>query len=116
MGFPTMTGLNMLYLSTIYQVSFLHPEFRQKETCLCICSGAGSNSPESLSASEISDSSYVKELDKEGRQSFQQYDDCISENLDPPCDSFGRASCIYDNGHTSADHLSTHSPMSRRIE
>uniref|UniRef100_A0A0A9CIS3 Uncharacterized protein n=1 Tax=Arundo donax TaxID=35708 RepID=A0A0A9CIS3_ARUDO len=42
MGFHTMTGQNMLYLSTVYQVSFHHPEFHQKVTCLCICSGAGS--------------------------------------------------------------------------
>ncbi|XP_062209859.1 uncharacterized protein LOC133911580 isoform X1 [Phragmites australis] len=74
------------------------------------------NSPESISASEISDSSYVRELDKEGRHSFQQSDDCISDNLESRCDSFGRASCIYDNGHTSPDLLSTHSPISKRLE
>ncbi|XP_006649392.2 uncharacterized protein LOC102701985 [Oryza brachyantha] len=73
------------------------------------------NSPESISASETSDSSYIRELEKEGRHSFQQYDDCISENLESRCDSFGRASCTYENGHTSPDLLSTHSPISRRI-
>ncbi|KAL5217966.1 hypothetical protein ABZP36_018650 [Zizania latifolia] len=73
------------------------------------------NSPESISASETSDSSYVRELEKEGRHSFQQYEDCISENLESRCDSFGRASCTYENGHTSPDLLSTHSPISRRI-
>uniref|UniRef100_A0A0D9VPH5 UDENN domain-containing protein n=1 Tax=Leersia perrieri TaxID=77586 RepID=A0A0D9VPH5_9ORYZ len=66
------------------------------------------NSPESISASETSDSSYV-------RHSFQQYDDCISENSESRCDSFGRASCSYENGHTSPDLLSTHLPISRRI-
>jgi hypothetical protein len=74
------------------------------------------NSPESIYASEISESSYGRELDKEGRQSFQQYDDCISENLDPRCDSFGSISCIYDNGHASPDHLFSHSPICRRRE
>ncbi|OEL33463.1 hypothetical protein BAE44_0005518 [Dichanthelium oligosanthes] len=76
----------------------------------------GPNSPESISASEISDSSYVREVDKEGRHSFQQYEDCLSENLESRCDSFGRASYIYDNGHTSPDLLSMHSPITRRIE
>ncbi|RLN38599.1 hypothetical protein C2845_PM01G02930 [Panicum miliaceum] len=76
----------------------------------------GPNSPESISASEISDSSYVREVDKEGRHSFQQYEDCLSENLESRSDSFGRASCIYDNGHTSPDLLSMHSPISRRLE
>uniref|UniRef100_A0A0E0K8Q0 cDENN domain-containing protein n=1 Tax=Oryza punctata TaxID=4537 RepID=A0A0E0K8Q0_ORYPU len=73
------------------------------------------NSPESMSASETSDSSYLRELEKEGRHSFQQYEDCISENLGSRCDSFGRASYTYENGHTSPDLLSTHSPISRRI-
>ncbi|CAL4937618.1 unnamed protein product [Urochloa decumbens] len=76
----------------------------------------GPNSPESISASEISDSSYVREVDKEGRHSFQQYEDCLSDNLDSRCDSFGRASYIYDNGQTSPDLLSIHSPISRRLE
>ncbi|KAF0913729.1 hypothetical protein E2562_024610, partial [Oryza meyeriana var. granulata] len=74
------------------------------------------NSPDSISASETSDSSYVRELEKEGRHSFQQYEDCISENLESCCDSFGRASYTYENGHTSPDLLSSHSPISRRIE
>jgi hypothetical protein len=73
------------------------------------------NSPESMSASETSDSSYIRELEKEGRHSFQQYEDCISENLGSRCDSFGRTSYTYENGHTSPDLLSTHSPISRRI-
>lgn len=73
------------------------------------------NSPESMSASETSDSSYIRELEKEGRHSFQQYEDCISENLGSCCDSFGRTSYTYENGHTSPDLLSTHSPISRRI-
>ncbi|XP_062216805.1 uncharacterized protein LOC133916923 isoform X2 [Phragmites australis] len=73
------------------------------------------NSPESISAIEISDSIYVRELE-EGRHSFQQYDDCISENLESRCDSFGRGSYIYDNGHTSPDLPSMHSPISRRLE
>ncbi|TVU48389.1 hypothetical protein EJB05_08025 [Eragrostis curvula] len=74
------------------------------------------HSPESISASEISESSCGRELDKEGRQSFQQYDDCISENLESRCDSFGSTSYIYDNGHPSPDHLFSHSPISRRRE
>uniref|UniRef100_A0A0A8YAA2 UDENN domain-containing protein n=1 Tax=Arundo donax TaxID=35708 RepID=A0A0A8YAA2_ARUDO len=74
------------------------------------------NSPESISASEVSDSSYVRELEKEGRHSFQQYDDCISENLESCCDSFGRASYISDNGYNSPDLLSMHLPISRRLE
>ncbi|KAG2543532.1 hypothetical protein PVAP13_9NG751500 [Panicum virgatum] len=76
----------------------------------------GPNSPESISASEISDSSYVREGDKDGMHSFQQYEDCLSENLESRSDSFGRASYIYDNGHTSPDLLSMHSPISRRLE
>ncbi|KAL6645514.1 hypothetical protein ACP70R_017122 [Stipagrostis hirtigluma subsp. patula] len=64
------------------------------------------NSPESISTSEISDSSYVRELEKEGRHSFQPYDDCTSENLESRCDSFGRASCNYE--------ISL-SPVSRRL-
>ncbi|PUZ42867.1 hypothetical protein GQ55_9G616300 [Panicum hallii var. hallii] len=76
----------------------------------------GPNSPESISASEISDSSYVREVDKEGRHSFEQYEDCLSENLESRSDSFGRASYIYGNGHTSPDLLSMHSPISRRLE
>ncbi|KAK8446798.1 hypothetical protein SEVIR_9G546301v4 [Setaria viridis] len=76
----------------------------------------GPNSPESISASEISDSSYVREVDKEGRHSFQQYEDCLSENLESRCDSFGRENYIHDNGQTSPDLLSMHSPISRRLE
>lgn len=75
----------------------------------------GPDSPESISASEISDSSYAREVDKEGRHSFQQYEDCLSENLESRCDSFGRAS-YSDNGHTSPDLLSMHSPISRKLE
>ncbi|KAF8721312.1 hypothetical protein HU200_023245 [Digitaria exilis] len=75
----------------------------------------GPNSPESISASEISDSSYAREVDKEGRHSFQQYEDCLSENLESRCDSFGRVS-YSDNGHTSPDLLSMHSPISRKLE
>ncbi|KAM0828353.1 hypothetical protein ACQ4PT_067613 [Festuca glaucescens] len=73
------------------------------------------NSPESISASEISDSSYAKEFEKEGRHSFQQFEDCISENTESRCDSFGSASSTYDNGHMSPDLLSTDSLMSRRL-
>ena len=76
----------------------------------------GPNSPESISASEISESSFGRELDKEGRQSFQQYDDFILENLDSRCDSFGSTSCIDDNGHISPDHLFSRSPSCRRRE
>nr|XP_034574938.1 uncharacterized protein LOC117838859 [Setaria viridis] len=76
----------------------------------------GPNSPESISASEISDSSYVREVDKEGRHSFQQYEDCLSENLESRCDSFGRENYIHDNGQTSPDLLSMHSPISRRLQ
>jgi hypothetical protein len=73
------------------------------------------NSPESMSASETSDSSYAKELEKEGRRSFQQYEDCISENMESRCDSFGRASSTYEYGHTSPDFLSTHPPVCTRL-
>lgn len=73
------------------------------------------HSPESISGSEVSESSYRRELDKE-RQSFQQYEDCVSENLDSRCDSFGSTSCMYDNGHTSPEHLFSHSPIHRRRE
>ncbi|XP_066377814.1 uncharacterized protein [Miscanthus floridulus] len=74
------------------------------------------NSSQSIFASEISDSSYVREVEKEARHSFQHYEDCISGNLEPRCDSFGRASYIYDNGNTSPDLLSMHSPASRRLK
>ncbi|EER95503.2 hypothetical protein BDA96_01G539500 [Sorghum bicolor] len=74
------------------------------------------NSSQSISASEISDSGYVREVEKEARHSFQHYEDCISGNLEPRCDSFGRASYIYDNGNTSPDLLSMHSPTSRRLK
>ncbi|KAE8774946.1 DENN domain-containing protein 5B [Hordeum vulgare] len=74
------------------------------------------NSPESISASETSDSSYAKEPEKEGRHSFQQYEDCISQNMESRCDSFGRASSTYENGQTSPDLLSMHSATSTRLE
>ena len=74
------------------------------------------NSSQSIFASEILDSSYVREVEKEARHSFQHYEDCISGNLKPRCDSFGRASYIYDNGNTSPDLLSMHSPASRRFK
>uniref|UniRef100_A0A453IZU8 UDENN domain-containing protein n=1 Tax=Aegilops tauschii subsp. strangulata TaxID=200361 RepID=A0A453IZU8_AEGTS len=74
------------------------------------------NSPESISASETSESSYAKEPEKEGRHSFQQYEDCISQNTESRCDSFGRASSTSENGHTSPDLLSMHSPISTRLE
>ena len=41
------------------------------------------NSSQSIFASEISDSSYVREVEKEARHSFQHYEDCISGNLEP---------------------------------
>ncbi|KAL6901851.1 hypothetical protein ACP4OV_004727 [Aristida adscensionis] len=78
--------------------------------------GRESNSPESIYVSEISDSSSVKELEKEGRHSFQKYDDCISENMESRCDSFGTEICTYDNGNTSPDVMSTLSPISGRLE
>ncbi|KAI4965141.1 hypothetical protein ZWY2020_057393 [Hordeum vulgare] len=62
------------------------------------------NSPESISASETSDSSYAKEPEKEGRHSFQQLR------------LFGRASSTYENGQTSPDLLSMHSATSTRLE
>ncbi|CAM0870724.1 unnamed protein product [Alopecurus aequalis] len=74
------------------------------------------NSPESISASETSDSSYAREFEKGGRHSFQQYEDCISENTETRCDSFGRASSTYENVDTSPDLLSTHSLTSTRLE
>jgi len=43
------------------------------------------NSSQSIFASEISDSSYVREVEKEARHSFQHYEDCISGNLEPRC-------------------------------
>jgi hypothetical protein len=74
------------------------------------------NSPESISASETSDSSYAKELEKEGIHSFQQYEDCMSESTESRCNSFGRSSSTYENGHTSPDLLYTHSLISTRLE
>jgi hypothetical protein len=95
----------MLYLqSTVYQVLFLRTSrlTLERDAASYLFRSWGPNFPESILGSETSDSSYAKELEKEGRHSFQQFEDCISENTESGCDSFGSTSSTYENGHVPA--------------
>ncbi|XP_072987918.1 uncharacterized protein [Typha latifolia] len=60
-------------------------------------------SPESVSNSEASDLGHVKELDKEIRKSWQQFDEYTSETSESRCDSFERVNGTFENGQNSPE-------------
>ncbi|KAK9280897.1 hypothetical protein L1049_003788 [Liquidambar formosana] len=60
-------------------------------------------SPESVTASEASDFSQVREVDKDGRNNLQYLDDYASEASEIRCDSLERTCESYENGQTSPE-------------
>ncbi|XP_074555535.1 uncharacterized protein LOC141811388 [Curcuma longa] len=60
-------------------------------------------SPESVSASDASDFSHLRELDRETRRTGPIYDDNMSETSGSRSDSFERLNGCFENGHASPD-------------
>ncbi|XP_042395153.1 uncharacterized protein LOC121985644 isoform X2 [Zingiber officinale] len=60
-------------------------------------------SPESVSASDASDFSHLRELDRETRRTGPIYDDNTSETSGSRSDSFERLNGCFENGHASPD-------------
>ncbi|XP_011024803.1 PREDICTED: uncharacterized protein LOC105125853 [Populus euphratica] len=58
-------------------------------------------SPESVTASEASDSSQTREVDKDGRKCFQYFDDYASLSPENHCDALERIYGGDENGHVS---------------
>ncbi|XP_020084630.1 uncharacterized protein LOC109707627 isoform X4 [Ananas comosus] len=74
------------------------------------------HSPESVSTSEASDFSHVKELEKENRKGWQHYDDCTSENSGSRSDSFERVNGMFENGQASPDVGTMYCSRLERVE
>lgn len=74
------------------------------------------HSPESVSTSEASDFSHVKELEKENRKGWQHYDDCTSENSGSRSDSFERVNGMLENGQASPDVGTMYCSRLERVE
>ena len=70
-------------------------------------------SPESGVTSEASDFAYTKELDKEGPRIPLYLDDLTSESSESRCDSFERATGIYETGPVSPNIYSSTSKLKR---
>ncbi|KAL5796436.1 hypothetical protein ACOSQ2_001256 [Xanthoceras sorbifolium] len=60
-------------------------------------------SPESVTASEASDISQLREIDKEDRKNSQYYDDCASEASEYRSDNLERAYASIESGQASPD-------------
>nr|XP_010933158.1 uncharacterized protein LOC105053615 isoform X2 [Elaeis guineensis] len=73
-------------------------------------------SPESVSASDASDFSHVRELDKETRRSWHQYDDNTSETSGSRSDSFERVNGNFELGQTSPEVGTVCYSASNRLE
>ncbi|XP_008804739.2 uncharacterized protein LOC103717932 isoform X1 [Phoenix dactylifera] len=73
-------------------------------------------SPESVSASDASDFSHVRELDKEMRRCWHQYDDNTSETSGSRSDSFERVNGNFEIGQTSPEVGTVCCSVSNRLE
>lgn len=72
--------------------------------------------PESLSASEASDISQLREVDKYDRKNSIPFDDCASESSDNRFDNSDRAYLSTESGQASPDTGSTSISRSRTLE
>lgn len=59
--------------------------------------------PESVTASEGSDTSQLREMDKDDRKNLPYFDDCASEASENRSDNLERMCATYENGHASPD-------------
>lgn len=59
--------------------------------------------PESVTASEGSDTSQLREIDKDDRKNLPYFDDCASEASENRSDNLERMCATYENGHASPD-------------
>lgn len=73
-------------------------------------------SPESITASEASDSSQAREVDKDGRKYLQYFDDYASLSPESHCDALERMYGVDDNGHVSPVLGMFSCSRSRRLE
>ncbi|XP_006854448.2 uncharacterized protein LOC18444210 isoform X2 [Amborella trichopoda] len=73
-------------------------------------------SPVSIPASEASDLSQSREIDKDTRKSMQSYDGYVSESSDCPFDSFERQNGGYENGQASPEVGTFHCATGRTFE
>lgn len=62
-----------------------------------------SHSPESGTASEASDLSQVREVDKDAKKNAQDFDDCASESSETHSDALERMDGSYENGPASPE-------------
>lgn len=60
-------------------------------------------SPESITASEASDTSQLRETDKDDRKNLQYCDDCTSEASENRSDNLERMCATYDSGQASPE-------------
>ncbi|XP_050208072.1 uncharacterized protein LOC126657431 [Mercurialis annua] len=75
-----------------------------------------SHSPESCTASEASDLSQVREVDKDGRKNMQYSDDCASESSEARSDALERIDGSYENGQASPDIMTLNGFRSQGLE
>ncbi|PON54584.1 DENN domain containing protein [Trema orientale] len=74
------------------------------------------NSPESVTASESSEFSQARELDKDGRKNLQYFDDYASEASETRSDTLERMYGSYENGHSSPEVRTSFSSRFRTLE
>lgn len=74
------------------------------------------NSPESATASESSEFSQTKDLDKDGRKNLHYFDDYASEASETRSDTFERMCGSYENGHSSPEIRTSFSSRFRTLE
>ena len=75
-----------------------------------------SHSPESGSASEASDLSQVRDMDKDGRKNMQYFDECASESSEARSDVLERMEGNYENGQASPDIVTFNCLRSQALE
>ena len=73
------------------------------------------HSPESVSASENSDFSHIRELDRESRKSWGHFDDHSSVTSGSRSDSFDITNGSLENGQTSPDVSSIYNSVGQRL-
>ena len=73
------------------------------------------HSPESVSASDNSDFSHIRELDRESRKSWGHFDDHSSVTSGSRSDSFERTNGSVENGQTSPDISTVHNSVGQRL-
>lgn len=73
-------------------------------------------SPESVSASEASDVSQLREVEKDDRKNSQYFDDCASEASENRSDNLERVYLSTESGQASPDVGTFSTPRTRTLE